>query len=185
MVTTPSSDPNIVVPAYLTLAEAEAYALRVADVSVWSTLSDARKTSALVQASDEIDACQYEGIPYGDWMALRANVQLRAFPRIILDDPALWPAGKLMESAVIWDVDPVGNVIIPYRVKFAAFLQASDILNRPGRKDRLRDREEGVVNQSVGGHIQEQYDPAKPVRLICVEARMQLAVFFRKSARLC
>ncbi len=174
----------IVPPAYITIDQANEFSARVANIAAWSTASSDQQAAALIQASDEIDTCQFDGIPYGDWRSLRPGTQQRAFPRIVLDDPANWPAGKLQESAIIYDLSPnTGEVIIPIRVRFATFLQALEILAYPNRKDRLRDRDQGVVSQSAA-KISENYDAGKPVKLICMEAQAQLIMYLRKGGRI-
>jgi len=172
--------------AYATVAECEAYALRVADVTAWTAASADAKGRALLQASDEIDACRFMGWPYGDYVARYEGTQKRAFPRVSPDDPALWPRGKQMASGQIWDLDPVTHlVIVPLRVKMACFYQAMEILRDPIRRDRLRDRDQGVTAQSAGRGVSENYDPARAIHHVCMEARLQLAPFLLKSGRLC
>jgi hypothetical protein len=169
--------------AYITLTEAAEFSLRVADVAAYEAASDDLKGRALVQASDEIDQARYEGLPYDDWRLGRVGAQLRAFPRVLIDDPSQWPIGKDLVSVGYFDQDAQGEVVVPPRVKFATFLQAMEILNYPDRKARLRDRSQGVTGQSAG-NVSESYDPNAPVRLICMEAMLQLAPFLKKSGRI-
>lgn len=168
--------------AYISLDEADTYALGVADVSAWTAATDASKARALVQASDEIDAVRWAGLPYGDARDGYVGAQSRAFPRFVPDDPAEWPAGKIAETGTVWSVDGDGEVVVPEPVKLACFYQALAILRDPQRLARRRDRHDGIAGQSAGG-ASESYDTAAPIAMLCMEADRLLRKFRFKGGR--
>lgn len=177
-----TTPPGIPSDAYCDLVEAEAFALRVADMAAWTAADEDGRGRALLQASDEIDTLAFAGVPHGDWLAGRDGAQARAFPRFVADEPAAWPAGKRVETGAVWDTDAAGAAVVPERVKFATFLQALTILRDPARVARLRDRFDGVASQAAGG-FSEAYDPARPVSLVCLEARRLLARYALRGGR--
>jgi hypothetical protein len=182
----PSAAPSS--SAYLTAAQADNYLLGVADISAWMAADDARRGRALMQASIEIDALQFAGMPYGNWLVGRSGVQERAFPRFIqgsLDDMrfAMRTQAQCSDEGQILDQDAHGQAIVPSRVLYACFLQAMEILSYPDRKARLRDRSQGVTAQAAGTS-NEQYDASAPVNLVCMEAMAQLRPYLLKNGRI-
>ncbi len=161
--------------AYLTGDEADAFAVRVADAIAWTGASAEAQAAALVQASDEIDTVRFAGAKYDP-------DQGRQFPRWVEDPPSEWPAGKSAMSGHIWDLDAEGAVVVPERVKFAAFLQALAILADPNRSARLEDQHQGVTGQGAGG-VSESYDPNRRPDLVCLAARRQLRPYLLRTGR--
>lgn len=175
---------------YITVEEAADLSLRVADIAAWSAASDGQRLAAIVQASDEIDTLVYAGYPYGDWLAGIKGMQLRSFPRILPDDGSMRmaygrnvpaAAGNLLDCT-IFDADPSGNPIIPWRVKVATFYQALSILRDPQRLARLRDQHDGIAGQSAGG-ASETYTGGR-VQILCLEAQRQMQPYLHKSGNI-
>jgi hypothetical protein len=161
--------------AYISLDQADEYTLRVADITAWTAADDDAKSRALVQASDEIDTLLFAGRPYD-------ADQARQFPRFVADGASEWPAGKLAESGVVWDLDDDGVAIVPEAVKRATFAQALTILRDPQRAARMRDQHDNVVSQSAGG-ASESYSGGRP-RLVCLNAIDLLRPYLLKSGRI-
>lgn len=165
--------------AYLTDAEAEEIAARLADASAWSSSTAEARAAALIQASDEIDTLRFAGRKYDP-------DQARQFPRLIERDPATWPASTRAGSvnADVWDVDDDGSAVVPDLVKVAAFLQARHILASPRRMSRLEDQAAGVASQSAGG-FSETYRPRPDAaaHLVCLQARKALGAYLLKGGR--
>jgi len=163
--------------AYITVTEAtDEYAVRVADAAAWAAASAAQQAAALLQASDEIDTLRFAGEPYD-------ADQDRAFPRIVYDPPSQWPEGKATRSYTVWDLDDDDEAIVPLAVEFAVFLQALSLLAEPSRRERLRDRHQGITVQSAAGFF-ETYQQGKAVSPVCFEALQQLRPYLLKSGRM-
>lgn len=162
---------------YITLAECDAYALRVADITAWTGASESQRSAAVNQATDQIDALRLAGEKYDE-------DQVRQFPRFAPDDIAMWPAGKTIRSGQVWDYDDDAAVaIVPADVKLACFLQALSILrDGPSRDERLRDRHDGVTGQSGGG-FSESY-VAGQADILCLEAQRLMEKYLIHSARI-
>lgn len=171
------------VGSYIDRDDADGYAGYVVDTSAWDDATEAQQEAALRQATAEIDMQRYAGMPYEDWQEGVENTQDREFPRIVVAPPAEWSAGKHMPHGRVCDWDDVNNeAVVPDAVKAATFRQALSLLRDTSRRSRLRDRHDGVASQSAGG-FSESYDTARPITLLCLEARELLRPYLFRGGQ--
>lgn len=162
---------------YLTAAECDVFALRVADITAWSNATTAERARAVNQATDQIDSLRLAGQKYDAGQA-------RQFPRFAPHDIAQWPPGKTRPSGDIWDYDEYdGLAVVPTEVRLACFYQALSILRDGSTRDeRLRDKHDGVAAQSAGG-VSESYAPGES-EILCLEAARLVRKYTIRSARI-
>lgn len=156
--------------AYISLAEADDYALRIVDTSVWSAATEAQKGAALVQATDDLDNVAWQGRKYD-------STQDRAFPRIHGELPA--DGGLTSGSTWDWDED-ANEAVVPDNVKQACFHQAVSIIEG-ARADRLNDQHDGVGSHAAGG-MSESYIGKAPA--LCRKAHRLVRRYYRRTARI-
>lgn len=125
--------------AYDTLANANTY-FASGDhpkYSTWNALTDAEKTSYLIQATRQIDALKINGPKYTTTATSGVPDQALKFPRAV-------------------DYDD-GTTFIPVRVKHAMFEQALFLAdNLAGSEERLNLQRQGVKSFSLGD-LSESY----------------------------
>ena len=127
---------------YSSLTESNTY-FDTYDLSgLWSTYTDAQKTSALNKATLQIDRLQYHGERY-------ALDQDNEFPRIFYFQGALF----------YWDMDTDSGILVPQKIKHATCEQAKYLLDNLNN-NKLDAQKKGVTSLSVGS-TSESYDLSK------------------------
>lgn len=156
--------------SYIDATEADAYAAKELDATVWTALTTAQKEAVLRQATDEIDSLRYQGRKY-------ESDQERAFPR----SHSLRPGEGAAVAGGTWDWDEGTNAaVVPEQVLKACFLQAASIA-AGNRADRLDDRHDGVASQSAGG-LSESYGGAMPA--LCRRAHLLMRTYYLRTGRI-
>jgi hypothetical protein len=153
-------------------------------LAAWAALTGDQKTALLVRASDQIDACRWQGRRYDS----DPDVQAREFPRIVGELPddgsaGLPYPGYPSRGGTVWDWDSEANAaVVPEAVERATWLQALSLLD-PARAARLDDRHDGVASQSAGG-ASESYDPARGASPLCRRAWELLGRYRLRTGRI-
>src|SRR4051794_30681562 len=141
--------------SYLDVTEANTLAADLPPLAAWAAASAGDKTTALNQATADVDgAMPYQGRPYDP-------AQARQFPRVA-EDPhvgsAAGPAPDVAGAAGggVWDWDDGTHAaVVPRDVKAAVLYQADAIL-AGSREARLAAQHDGVVYELTGS-LAESY----------------------------
>lgn len=129
------------------------------------------RTAAVLLATLDVDAAmRYQGRRYD-------LTQEREFPRLAyslayagLGRLPTWSPREYV-SAVVWDLDSAGNVIVPESVFLAVLHQADSIL-AADRDERLQAIRDGLTSQKIGS-LAETYSEAVVARgapVLCARA---------------
>lgn len=162
--------------AYITIAEADAFAAGILAPDSWLANGTLAKTAALERATREIDSLRFQGRKYD------ASQQL-AFPRVA---DAAASLAQTSPVGTIWDWDDATQTaIVPAAVKRACFEQALFVLSGAAdeRRGRLEAQADGVVAQSAGG-VSESYRTDGRASAVCLEATQLLRPYLLRTGRL-
>lgn len=160
------------IDAYVQVAAASTWlATHITFPTAWTNATNDQKASALVEASDSIDALPLKGYKYSD-----DESQARAFPRIPDRAAQIIPC----DSEINFQSDDDYSEV-PQEVLDACCLEALEILKQgaSGRKD-LRDQ--GVKSFSIGGKLQETFEDAPVPNLLSRKARDKLRFWLGRLA---
>lgn len=162
--------------SYITIAEADAFAVGILAPDSWLANGTFAKTAGLERATREIDSLRFQGSRYDASQPL-------AFPRTADGAASL---AQTPPIGTIWDWDEATQTaVVPAAVKRACFEQALFILSGSSdqRRGRLEAQADGVVAQSAGG-VSESYRADGRASAVCLEATQLLKPYLLRTGRL-